>query len=257
MTQGDAGDDLAVLPGDLAGPPRGDGGSPSPDLVRAGDGGGSGSDGGGPCTLGTGDHCGTCSNSCPPGADDNGTQRTCSAPTAFGTCDIICKGEYYDVNGKADDGCESQDLPLQDTSITAVVIPLPDAVEPPDGGFTTNPRNIIDKVYGDARTHDTAPMLRPNGREDWYRIDVTGTGSSSFGVGACLGITNFPTDNVFELCLRQTTATFGGSDCVTVMGMQPSACMQLTTDGTGSYYARVRKTAGTNTTLKYALFIKH
>jgi hypothetical protein len=256
--------DAAVSTVDDLGPSRGDGAPPRDGLIAPSDGAPATTDGPTtmPCTLGTPDHCGTCSTVCPPGADDDGTHRTCSLPTAFGACGIICKGEYYDVDGKADNGCEELDTPVQDTSVTAVVITLPATLEPPDGGFTTNPRNVQAKICGDARDHDAAPTQRPDGREDWYKLQVMGGGDPNSGVTACLGVSSFPADGQYEVCLAQNPPFIPG-DCVNVAGgVQPaggSNCKTLpkATDETGTYYARVRKLMGTNSSNRYALFLKH
>jgi hypothetical protein len=212
-------------------------------------------DGPSSCTLGTPDHCGTCGTVCPPGMDSTGTQRTCSNSV----CDFICKGEYYDVDGQAANGCEAQDLPLQDSSITAVAVNLPNAFNT-DLGVTGNPANIVSQVYGDSRTHDVAPTSRLTGREDWYKLTVTGGGSGSNGVTACLGITNFPSDDIFEVCLSESgSATFINTDCKQVMGMMSSQCVAkaMAADESGTYYARVRKISGSWTTNQYALFLEH
>jgi hypothetical protein len=223
------------------------------DLAHAGD--LSQGDGSSTCTLGTPDHCGTCGTVCPPGMDSAGTQRTCSNML----CDFICKGEYYDVDGKTANGCEAQDLPLQDSSITAVNVNLPNAFNT-DLGVTGNPANIVSQVYGDSRTHDAAPTSRLTGREDWYKLMVTGGGSGSNGVTACLGITNFPSDDIFEVCLSESgSATFTNTDCKQAMGMMPSVCVAkaMAADESGTYYARVRKISGTWTSNQYALFLEH
>jgi hypothetical protein len=121
-----------------------------------------------PCALGTPDHCGTCGTRCPPGADNAGTQRSCSLATAFGICDYVCLGEYYDVDGKASNGCEAYDGPPQDSALTAVEIMLPDAYTPnQDLGTMTNPANFGAHTYGDARVHAASPTTRPNGRDHW------------------------------------------------------------------------------------------
>src|SRR5262245_57720990 len=70
------------------------------------------------CGLGTADHCGTCANTC-PGIDTIWTQRTCSSADSTGTCDIMCLGEWYDLDGNAMNGCEAEDQPVQDAAINA------------------------------------------------------------------------------------------------------------------------------------------
>ncbi len=189
--------------------------------------------------------------------DTDGTERTCSLPTAFGVCDFQCKGEFYDVDGKTTNGCEAEDLPIQDTTLTAVAVALPNAFNT-DLGVTGNPSNIVSQVYGDNRVHTAAPTARPNGREDWYQLTVTGGGSANNGVTACLGITNFPADNMFEVCLS-ASAIFQNADCLPVMGAAPSVCKALAqaADESGTYYARVRRLSGTWSALQYALFLEH
>ena len=220
-----------------------------------------GSDGTGSCTLGDPDHCGTCTTVCPPGMDTAGTERTCSAATAFGTCDIVCKGEYYDVDGQVSNGCEAQDLPIQDSAITAVGLTLPDGALGTAGTDNTNPINLVGQVYGDSRTHDAAPATRPNGREDWYKLTVSGAGDTGQALTSCLGITNFPTDNTFEVCLSLNgSASFLTTGCKQVMGGASSVCVgpSANADDTGTYYVRVRRLSGTSwTTNGYALYIAH
>ncbi len=215
----------------------------------------------GTCTLGDPDHCGTCSTVCPPGMDTAGTRRTCSLPTAFGACGFICLGNFYDLDGKADNGCEAEDSPRQDSTATAVMVTLPDGPLAPSPGPGLNPTNVLQQIYGDAAQHATDPFMRPNGLDDWYQLAVTGTGASDRGVGACLGITNFPADNTFEVCLSAKGATtFVPAGCMQVTGGASSVCVQQSnsTDGTGTYYVRVRRVSGaTYTANQYALYLNH
>src|SRR5262245_21867706 len=102
------------------------------------------------CTLGTPDHCGKCTTSC-PGANDARTQPTGANATPSGTCDITCKGEFYDLDGNAANGCEAEDPKVQDTEATALPVALPDA----------NPTTIQGLMYGDTREHDVPPVSRP------------------------------------------------------------------------------------------------
>jgi hypothetical protein len=204
------------------------------------------------CTLGSADHCGTCSTIC-PGPDDMGTLRTCSDSNSAGMCSIECKGEFYDMDGKDTNGCEGSDPVVQDTSATAVAVMLPTG---------NNPMNLVGTIYGDTRVHDAAPTARPLGREDWYAVTTVGVGKNgaSSAMSACLGITNFPADNSFELCTSQSgIAMFDVAECVTVTGGAASACMHPDTGAqlTGPFYVRVRKLAGTNAALGYALYLEH
>jgi hypothetical protein len=128
-----------------------------------------------------------------------------------------------------------------------------------DPNMLVNPRNLPGYIYGDARTHETPPTARANGRADWYQVDAIGTGDPSTGVYACLGVTSLPTDAWFELCMADAgLQTFTSAGCQAVQGGAPSVCVKppARTD-TGSYYVRVRKLAGTNSLNAYALFLKH
>jgi hypothetical protein len=213
----------------------------------------------GPCTLGDADHCGTCSTVCPPGMDTAGTKRTCSMPTAFGTCGYICRGEFYELDGMSSNGCEAEDLPIQDTTTTAVTVNLP------NGHMVTgNPSNLTSQIYGDDLEHETSPVMRTNGREDWFKLMITGQGATDRGPTACLGITSFPADNVFEVCLSaKGAASFLPAGCKTMVkpaSTSAERCVQQPDGGageTGTYYARVRRVSGTWSANDYALFLEH
>ncbi len=209
------------------------------------------------CTLGTADHCGTCTTVCPPGRDDGGTLRSCTLPTAFGVCAIVCRGLFYDVNGQIIDGCEAEDTPLQDSVANALAITLPDIVNDPM--MLTNPRNVVASLYSDGRNHETAPTQRPTGTDDYYLITAVGAGDTTKSMTACLGITNFPTDNNFEVCLsNKGVSTFAAGGCTNVPGGGASKCVvSPTPSDTGTYYVRVKKLAGAHTANKYALFLQH
>jgi hypothetical protein len=209
------------------------------------------------CTLGTPDRCGTCTTVCPPGKDDGGTLRSCSAATAFGMCGIACRGEWYDVNGMIIDGCELEDAPLQDSFASAQAITLADVVNDPQ--MLTNPRNLAAALYSDSRTHEQAPIQRPTGRDDYYNITAVGVGDNTKSMTACLGITNFPTDNHFEVCLsNKGVQSFGATGCTICDGGGVSKCVTSPTPSdTGTYYVRIKKMSGSHSSNKYALFLQH
>jgi len=217
-------------------------------------------DSGGTCTLGTPDHCGNCATKC-AGTDDAQTMRTCSGTTATATCGLLCKGEFYDVDGNAADGCELEDRPIQDSATTAVTVALPDVNNGGTGGMrcdgSTNPCTVSGQIYGDARTHEAPTPSRPMGREDWYKVTAVGTGTPN-KVGTCLGISNFPADNQFEVCVGNDGDT-NPATCMTATGGGASACVHPpTATDSGVFYVKVRKTAGTtNSPNKYALYLEH
>ena len=168
------------------------------------------------------------------------------------------KGEYYDENGATDDGCEALDLPVQDDSTSAVAITLPDVAQDPMA--KSNPDNVLGYIYGDNRVHDMAPSMRPLGRDDWYAVTAIGMGTPNVTMKACLGIADFPQDNVFQVCISDIGQTnFDPNSCKAAIGGGPSVCVQppTLTDAGGPYYVRVHKMSGTNTRFGYALFLQH
>jgi hypothetical protein len=214
------------------------------------------------CTLGSPDHCGTCTTVCPPGMDNDGTQRTCSGPSSFDTCGIVCKGDYYDVNGLAADGCEVLDDAMLANAAIAQTVTLPDTDDPT---FMSNPLNVVRALPSDGRQHAVTPASRPLGLPDWYKVNAVGPGASGTGMVACLGITGLPADNRFEVCISALNMqTFEPASCATAYGGPPemgtgSVCVTPpgATDEGMYYYVRVQKLAGSHTANRYALFLKH
>ena len=209
------------------------------------------------CGLGTADHCGTCTFTC-PGMDTTSTQRSCSSSDATGTCNIMCLGEWYDLDGNASNGCEAEDQPVQDAAINAFAITLPDmngTANPPCDN-SKNPCTYAGQIYSDTRQHDGAPTMRMVGREDWYKVVAVGNGAPG-QMTACLGITNYPADNQFEVCIGNDGSTTP-TTCKTAQGGGTSQCVAPPTAAdSGTFYVKLRKIAGTNTANKYALYLAH
>jgi hypothetical protein len=157
------------------------------------------------------------------------------------------------------DGCEAEDLPIQDSSLTAVKITLPDVNNGGTGAMAcnnaTNPCTVAAQIYSDTRKHENAPTNRPLGREDWYEVTATGAGGPN-NVGACLGITNFPADNQYEVCISNNGSA-NPTTCMTVQGSGPSACVAPPATSSGVFFVKVRKIAGMNTMNDYALYLVH
>jgi hypothetical protein len=230
--------DLASSP-DLATPPDL---APSPDMTQV-------------CTLGTASNCGNCGHAC-PGSDDTTTERVCSSADITGTCDIVCRGDSYDVNGILDDGCEALDESAHDSFANSSSVTLEDVVNVPG----KNPVNLHGDIFGDGRRHDASPTFRPNGRDDYWRLTAIGAGDPKAMLIACLGITDLPADNLYEVCMSdEGTPQFVNSGCSTVAGKAQSVCVgpPNPTGGDGPYYVRVRKLAGTNTLPGYWLWMNH
>ncbi|MBS2014132.1 MAG: hypothetical protein JST00_14675 [Deltaproteobacteria bacterium] len=212
------------------------------------------------CTLGTVEHCGECNVKC-PGADDEHTTRTCRDATRSATCELICHGEFYDVDGKLENGCEAEDSPVQDSAATAVAITLPDVVN--DATMKSNPYNVTAAAYHDGRYHDDEGGTRSVAREDWFRVTAVGAGNPANTMTACLSAVSFPTDNELEVCITANGATnFTGAVCKTLVvtpdGGGGSQCVNPPGNpNNGTFLVRVRKTKGAPTANKYALFLNH
>lgn len=204
------------------------------------------------CEVGTLENCTECGDAC-----ENPNPASTAPLCGAAGCDFTCVGEFYDINGEDLDGCESEDVPVQDAAKIAVGISLPDTNDPT---FMSNPLNVVGFVYGDSRTHEAPLEERPLGREDWYAVTAVGTGVDG-GMLACLGITNFPADNRFEVCISNPgLEDFPQTSCTTVAGMGESACVSPPNEGDagGPYFVRVQKTQGdTWTSNGYALFLQH
>ncbi len=205
----------------------------------------------GMCMLGSITDCGACGKACAT-TDMKTALATCSDATMTATCDIECTGEHYDLDGKADNGCETDDVPIQDTATTAVAVMLPDA----------NAKNIVAPLYGDKRAHDTDVAARALGREDWFVVTASGAAAGG-GMTACLSAGNFPSDNVLEVCITQNgSTTFDAPGCktYTVANDAGSSCVNpngMASNDLGTFYVRVRRTAGTSNANQYALYLRH
>jgi hypothetical protein len=232
----------------------GGGGTPG-DASADAKGGGGGGEGGsgddsGMCMLGTITDCGSCGHACP--AADMTSKPTCTDATSTATCDIECTGEHYDLDGNPTNGCEAEDLPIQDSATTAVPVMLPDA----------NAKNIVAPMYGDKRQHDSDQAARMFGREDWYIVTASGASNAS-GMVACLSAVNFPSDDVLDVCITQNgSTTFDTAGCATytLAADAGSACVQpngMASNDLGTFYVRVRRTAGASNANQYALYLRH
>jgi len=212
-------------------------------------------DGGTTCTLGTPDHCGRCNNACPVG-DPSRTRATCSDATPAGACGLVCLGDAYDFDGKLASGCEAVDT-RHDTAATALAITLPD-VTGGTGACTggNNPCTVVEQILSDVRDHENAPIARPLGVEDWFRVTAAGEGTPQ-PMKACLSVGNFPVDNRVELCISDGDSMMPTA-CGVAIGGLPSVCVSPTDNpNSGTFYVRVRKQFGTATANGYALYLEH
>lgn len=113
------------------------------------------------CVLGTVDHCAHCGDRC-PGQDSDTLKRSC----IDGQCALACREEYYDVNGKVDDGCEIlDDAPLHASE--------KDAIKFGDASDCDLGDSASAKLPSDGRMHVAVPHERPNGRPDYFSIKLS------------------------------------------------------------------------------------
>jgi hypothetical protein len=213
------------------------------------------------CMLGTPDNCTACGMSC-PGVDNAGTARTCGSADGGGgdACGILCKGDFYDVDGDATTGCEFED-PDQNSVALAVAVMLPN-IATATGGTCDNTNNgctAVRSIGSDTREHDSPPTSRPLGLVDWWVITAAGTGTSN-PMTACLSISNFdwPTDNLYEVCIAPTSGSMTPTICKTAMPRVGGVCVSPTGNpDSGTFYITVTKTAGSPTALGYGLYLEH
>jgi hypothetical protein len=129
-----------------------------------------GESGNGACrTLGTDvNNCGACGTVC-PGA---GQSTTSNVSCAGGTCTFSCKGQNYDVDGNAANGCERADTQTNRTQATAA-----------DRGSKTcddgpSADSFSGTIYSDARDHANPPAPGFNAATGaaplWYRVFADG-----------------------------------------------------------------------------------
>ncbi len=229
-----------------------DTGTGNPDPITTG-GGSAGSSGGGTCTLGTPDACGSCSVSC-PGPDDARTQRTCSSATASGQCGITCLGNAYDVNGDVNDGCEAVDNDgAGHTIATARAFNLASA----------NPLNFTaGALLSDTRLHADAPTSRVWPTADVYSLTAPNSGNGDqLSVVACLGIPSLPSDNEFQICITDANAaSFSSANCGQAHGGESASQCVAPPDGStrgGPFFIQITKLTGSRSPDKYALWMSN
>ena len=180
-------------------------------------------------------------------------------------CDIVCDGNAYDIDGDPANGCEAVDTDGAGYSMeTARAFVLGNG---PGGGG--NPINFVDgTLYADHRVHSEAPSDRSQPNDDYYSLTAP-----DFGVGvqeavrACLGVVNFPTDYLAEICMTNANASaFDGATCAqargydeTEHGQNHSVCVSPPDGSTqgGPFYIRIRYFEGTITADKYALWMSN
>lgn len=182
-----------------------------------------------------------------PVVPDEHASRSCEEGSTDCTV-ITCQGDHYDVDGRADNGCEARDIPGNNTSSTATEVDIPDA----------EPIDINSQILSDDRPHDTEPVLRPLGLPDWWKVTAVGPGNAEKTMQACLFIGDLPPDSRFEICISEA-GSMTPSVCKTVTPNTPpgpNRCVSAMADA-GTFYVRAVKEAGAHSAKTYALYLDH
>lgn len=204
------------------------------------------------CTLGTVDNCGYCGDKCLPEKDTPATARVCEE----GKCSIQCLEEYYDVNGNETDGCEVQDdMPVHDFEAEAISLG--------NVGDCDNSKTATGVIPSDARKHIKAPVDRPFGRPDWFKLHIDDKPGCFVEAEVDIFLHGLPTassyravayyicDNKKELSQEEQLG-YGG----TMLSLNPSTSCTLIGDDSGTLYIKITKESGPHSDSLYQLKVK-
>ncbi len=203
------------------------------------------------CALGTVNNCSKCGDVC-AGKGLKNTVRVCQK----GVCGIQCEGEYYDVDGQLSTGCElSDDTPVHENKYVAA------SMGKVDDCAKTKTTSAV--MPSDNRMHTKAPTLRPNGREDWFKLYIKDTTWCLTEARVDVKLSGLSASAAFKveayfLCDANSTATktisktgYGGNTFTLI----PSTACTTGSMGndSGSVYIRVVKTSGPHSSGKYTV----
>jgi hypothetical protein len=184
--------------------------------------------------------CGACGHACPGGSSATADPACVDAATM--TCGISCRGDNYDVNGDAADGCEVADpQPGNHDMSTATAFPSTDC----NDGSSQN--SFTGHIVADTRLHTNPAESGFNvafgDAPHWYSVFSSGGTFCTDDFALTLTTTGGP--NV--PCFTATIVTDNTSTAVTATGAGTAS----TSGGQGSYsdnstiYFRVEKTCST------------
>lgn len=205
------------------------------------------------CTLGTTQACAHCSDVCPPGNETSSTSPVC----IDSKCDIQCKGEYYDVDGDAKNGCEAQDdLPVHSEETLAKSL---GKVKDCD-----NNQSAAGVIPSDARKHITAPVDRTNGRADWFKLHIDDQPGCIVNAEVKVSLSGLPAAASYRvvahyLCDKDSKKLApdnklgqGGTE----LTLAPGTGCTLIGDDSGWLYIKVSKESGPHSKASYAIDIE-
>ena len=193
------------------------------------------------CALGTPDHCEKCGNKC-PGKDDASTKRVC----VNGKCNIVCRGNHYDINGSVGDGCEYND-PHAGYGSQNTAKHLGNATD------CDPAKSTVSSLPSDLRYHEQAPHTRVLGPQRWFKLVVKDKVGCFMDFKLTLDATSLPAGALYELdplylcnntnVLGLKSKTGKGS---TVITMAPLVKCTAGSDDGGTMFVKVRKFSGTS-----------
>jgi hypothetical protein len=165
-------------------------------------------------------HCGACGVAC-PGAGRTTANVTC----ADGGCTFSCKGQNYDVDQNAGNGCELADAPLgnhqQSTATGLGTLPCNDS----------STINAMGAVPSDTRVHEnpgiTAFSTAQGAAPDFLAVSASGGTFCVNDIGLQLVVTGAPNLACFRLTVTTDENTWS---CTT-----SAAGTCAITQGSGSY----------------------
>ena len=189
--------------------------------------------------IGTADNCAFCGDKC-PGPEDSATKRACES----GACTIHCKGAYYDINGKASDGCEILDTLVQN-STQATAKDLGSASD------CDSAKKTSAALLSDNRYHLLPPNDRKLGTAYWFKLAIADKALCSLTAAPTLDFASLPKTAKYSVTihwvckkdskvLKSVTKSADGGKSVTLT--PDTNCAGI--DDSGTLYLKVTKSAG-------------
>jgi hypothetical protein len=166
--------------------------------------------------LATATDCGVCGNAC-PGVAATTADAACLDPTAR-TCGITCRGDNYDVDGNAANGCEVPDpQPSNHEQATATSFPQTDCND------STSANSFSSQLLSDTRVHRnpsvTGFLSDVGAAPHWYSVFDSGgfcendyalTFTTSGGANVACYVATIITDKI----INSVTTTGAGTGMI-------------------------------------------
>lgn len=194
------------------------------------------------CVLGTTSNCLYCGDTC-TGPNNSGTQPVCVQNNG---CDIHCRGDYYDVDGKEANGCEALDsLAAYSTEQTAKNLGLTDDC----AGAT----KVVGDVLSDDRYHTSTAKSGKLGTWRFFKLTITDKLGCALSGKTTFDLTKLPSTNQYRVdawyvCQQSGKklnaaggSLYGGQS----KSFSPDTSCTTMGDDSGTLYLRIYKWSGT------------